>query len=322
MKNPLVSIIVPVYNVKKYLNRCIESLVNQIYRNIEIIIIDDGSTDGSSEICDYYAKLDDRIKVIHKKNDGLSSARNKGIEVSSGEYIGFIDSDDWIEPEMYSVLVRNILETESDVADVGMKSVINEKPFHNRRETIKIFKDDEILVEYFLFDKSSVCRKLYSREIIGDIRFPEKKTNEDICTNFLFLSRAKKMVVSSLNLYHYYRNPESITGERFRERDFDLLEACDNLYFLAKSNSKLSYYASVKKELARYSLLGRFIAYKNDEIQKLDKRINEVFSQLKENKWLLLKSNISIKRKVLIICICILGPFKMKRIATIIKKEK
>lgn len=117
--NDLISIIVPVYNVEKYLNKCIDSIINQTYKNIEIILVDDGSTDNSGKICDEYLLRDSRIKVIHKNNGGLSSARNEGINISSGEYIGFVDSDDWVEPNMYEEMYKKILYSNADIVDCG-----------------------------------------------------------------------------------------------------------------------------------------------------------------------------------------------------------
>ena len=130
----LISIIVPVYNVEKYIRRCINSILNQTYQYLEIILVDDGSTDNSGLICDKYAHMDNRITVIHKKNGGLSSARNTGIDIAKGAYIGFIDSDDWIAPETYEVLYRNLVHYDADVSDID--SVISSKEFiyKNKKE--------------------------------------------------------------------------------------------------------------------------------------------------------------------------------------------
>lgn len=319
---PLVSVIVPIYNVEKYLRRCVDSLLNQSYTNLEIILIDDGSPDNCGNICDEYALLDNRVVVIHKKNGGLSSARNAGIELSRGVYIGFIDSDDWVEPRMYEVLVRNMLRSDADVSDISMRLVEDERPFDYKEEKITLLNNnDEILIDYFICDKCSVCRKIYSRTVIDDIRFPEGKINEDICTNFKFLQKTNVLVKSNLDLYHYFSNPLSITGTHFRERDFDLIDACDELYQLAKNNPKIEPYARIKKAVSRYSLLGRYIAYTCDEIPNINCRIQEIYNELKDNFKLLIKSNISSKRKLLIIAICILGPFRMKRIVYTIKKK-
>ena len=113
--NELISIIVPVYNVKPYLNRCVDSIIKQTYKNIEILLIDDGSTDGSSELCDKLSDIDSRIKVIHKKNGGLSSARNRGLLEMNGKYVGFVDSDDYIREDMYSVLYHTMINHDADI---------------------------------------------------------------------------------------------------------------------------------------------------------------------------------------------------------------
>ena len=111
----LISIVIPVYNVEKYLKQCLDSIINQTYTNLEIILVDDGSTDNSGTICDYYSKIDKRIRVIHKKNEGQSIARNIGIKVSNGKYIGFLDSDDWVEQDMYRFLIENIEKYNADI---------------------------------------------------------------------------------------------------------------------------------------------------------------------------------------------------------------
>lgn len=117
--SPLISIIVPVYNVEPYVSKCLESILRQTYQNIEIIIIDDGSTDGGSDICDAYAHKDKRIKVIHQSNEGVSGARNVGLRIAKGEFIGFVDSDDWIEADMYEYLLQNIQQQDADIAICG-----------------------------------------------------------------------------------------------------------------------------------------------------------------------------------------------------------
>lgn len=125
----LISVIVPIYRVEKYLEPCIESIINQTYKNLEIILVDDGSDDNCGEICDKYAKIDARIKVIHKKNAGLNNARKSGIKIASGKYIGYVDGDDWIEPDMYETLLRNAVKYNVDVVETGVieSNCINEK---------------------------------------------------------------------------------------------------------------------------------------------------------------------------------------------------
>lgn len=181
---PLVSVIVPVYNKEKYLKKCIDSIINQTYSNLEIILINDGSKDSSLEICYTYEKKDRRIKVIDQKNAGPSVARNKGIENASGEYISFVDADDEIELNTYEILVHNILDAKAQMALIGMRYIfkdktqdvqrtVNEKSILNKKQMLDLFFSDIIMC-------FSSVNKLYSRSLIGDTRFDVNiKMSED-----------------------------------------------------------------------------------------------------------------------------------------------
>ena len=138
----LISIIIPVYNVEKYLRKCLDSIINQTYKKLEIILIDDGSTDNSGKICEEYAKKDDRIIVIHKENAGVSSARNRGIELANGKYIGFIDSDDWIEENMYETLYQNLLQFDVDISMCNYSIIRNHKKTFHKHDL-----EDGILID-------------------------------------------------------------------------------------------------------------------------------------------------------------------------------
>jgi glycosyltransferase involved in cell wall biosynthesis len=187
----LISVIVPVYNTQDYLNRCVDSIINQTYRDLEIILIDDGSTDNSPKICDNYSDLDNRIKVIHKENEGPSSARNMGVEVAKGDYIAFVDSDDWVESDIYQFCVDISKKTNSDVVDFKPMLVteLNESKRFSDTRNYKVITGKEILRDYLRqaqVERSpfSVCRKLYKRHLFDDINFPTGKRYEDIVTNF------------------------------------------------------------------------------------------------------------------------------------------
>ncbi|MCM1286170.1 MAG: glycosyltransferase [Acetobacter sp.] len=201
MIDSIISIIVPVYNVEKYLDKCIESIVNQTYRNLEIILVDDGSSDDCPAICDKWAEKDDRIKVIHKKNGGVSSARNAGLEAASGDYIGFIDSDDFIKENMYEELIGLTLKHSCDV------SVCN---FFSNKDNVLYYAEgfyDNKILQRYLSDElccPSVCIKLYKKDIVSNIRFNEKnKIGEDYLFNFYVLKRANAIAVSGKKLYCY-----------------------------------------------------------------------------------------------------------------------
>lgn len=204
---PLISVIVPVYNMELYLDKCIQSIINQTYRNLEIILVDDGSTDRSLLLCEQYADSDRRIKVIHKTNGGLSSARNAGLDACSGDYVGFVDSDDWIDSAMYETLMH-ICNDQDTIATIGMVQINNSGIImRSTNFSNTVVPADTILRNIFLRrESSSVCCRLFPRRKIGDVRFDETKLNED----FLFLVSVLDNVMwasysSSLGYYYFCR---------------------------------------------------------------------------------------------------------------------
>lgn len=318
----LISIIVPVYNVEKYLRRCIDSILNQTYHNLDVILIDDGSTDESGKICDEYACKDNRIRVIHKPNGGLSSARNIGIDNAKGDYIGFVDSDDWVEPEMFYILKKNLEEYDADVSDINAKVVKDEFPFKNSKEKITCYEGTDILRDYFISDRYACWRKLYTKSAISDVRFPDGKINEDIIANYLFLKNAKKIVKSSLVMYHYYNNPLSITGKMFKEKDFDLIDICNLLVCEAKDQDDIYRLAKIKLGTAYYSLLGRYIAYDSSNFIGLDEKVAQLHKALRKNYFLLMGSHLPVKKKILITIVTLFDPINLKKLKDFFKERK
>ncbi len=224
----LISIIVPVYNVKNYLKKCLDSLVNQTYKNLEIIVVNDGSDDGSEEICNEYARKYDFIQVIEKENGGLSDARNCGIRAATGEYIGFVDSDDWIENDMYQSLIEVIIKYNADIAMCGRYIVQGNSVLSlYTSEKIRVYKGNEALKQLLLGKEldSSVCDKLFHKSLIKDIEFPIGKIHEDIFTTHKIVNKCKKMVHIGSPKYYYYNRKGSITKSQFSKRNFDLIEA-------------------------------------------------------------------------------------------------
>ncbi len=213
MNNELISVIIPIYNVEKYLEKCIESIINQTYKNLEIILVDDGSKDKSDEICDEYAKKDNRIKVIHKENSGVSSARNVGIENSKGEYISFVDSDDWLEKDFIEKLHNIIKENNSDLAQSGYYRVVGEnKEKINSTENIENIDKNEFLIRVLSPQTGfGLCHmKLIKKKIIGDIRFNENlKAGEDALFNEMISQNIKKATFYGYPLYNYRINENS-----------------------------------------------------------------------------------------------------------------
>jgi len=208
----LVSVIVPVYNVEKYLHRCIDSILKQTYNELEIILVDDGSTDSSGTICDQYKEIDERIIVVHQKNGGLSCARNTGISIASGEYIGFVDSDDWVHKSMIESLVCSAIKCRADLAICKMASVINEKIqfTDTTNEEIAMSKDEALTYHVLQDDKVKIsvasCCKLYKRELIKSYMFPLGKQYEDTLHALQILMDSKNVVFIDSELYYYVRD--------------------------------------------------------------------------------------------------------------------
>ena len=225
--NPLITIIVPVYNVEKYLEKCIKSVINQSYKNLQIILVDDGSTDKSGDICDYYARIDKRIQVIHKKNEGLSEARNVALNLVKGKYIGFVDSDDYIKITMYEDLLNSIIEYDADISICNFYNVINGKSIvKNDITKNKIYNKVEILKEIIL-DKdiqSYAWNKLYKSELFNEIRYPIGRKYEDIGTTFYLLEKCNKVVVLGKPEYYYLNREDSLVNTVTEETIIDYLE--------------------------------------------------------------------------------------------------
>lgn len=221
----MISVIVPVYNVAAYLNRCVESIIHQTYTDLEIILVDDGSPDKSGEMCDEWAKKDSRIKVVHKENGGLSDARNAGIEAATGDYIGFVDSDDWIEPDMFQDLLDAIQRENVELAVTGIKRTygngfdrpqfIADAPF--------VISGDKIIQAYLLQGTFSTAAwdKLYLKSLFDARRFPVGKQYEDAPVIFDMLCAIDKLVVVGKPQYNYFQRADSITGLKFSERKMD-----------------------------------------------------------------------------------------------------
>lgn len=211
----LVSVIVPVYNVEKYLNRCVDSVVEQSYENLEIILVDDGSTDGSGIICDYYNKKDARVVVIHKANGGLSDARNVGIDIAKGEYLCFVDSDDYIDKRFVQTLYDNLKQYGTSVSAVNLACFDENNRYRNVSDTQG---EPEILSELdsirFLFTNQKYCNyawnKMYKTELFKGVRYPFGKKMEDLGTTYLLIEKAGKVVYNPKALYYYYQRSDSI----------------------------------------------------------------------------------------------------------------
>ena len=203
----LISVIVPVYKVEKYLDRCVQSIVDQTYRNLEIILVDDGSPDNCPAMCDAWAEKDKRVKVIHKENGGLSDARNAGMIAASAEYIGFVDSDDYISNGMYQLLYENLHTNDSDVAACGVEMVFEDgNPSSLLTKTGSCVMDRTTAMEAIVQEswlKQPVWYKLYKADLIRDIPFPVGKYHEDVFWTWRVIARAEKVSVVDTPCYFY-----------------------------------------------------------------------------------------------------------------------
>lgn len=226
----MISVIVPVFNVEPYLRQCVDSIINQSYADLEILLIDDGSPDQCGVICDEYAAKDDRVRVFHTENRGLSAARNEGLREANGEYIAFIDSDDWIEPDMYEVLLKRLEETGADISVCGY-DVVSDRKATEWRPKEKDYSTSEAW-SALLSEKinNNAWNKLFRREIFQSIAyegsiFPEGKNYEDISVMHRIVAEARNVATVEKPLYHYRMRPDSISQSYTAKNLLDYADA-------------------------------------------------------------------------------------------------
>ena len=242
--DPLVTVIVPIYKVEKYINHCIKSITSQSYANLQIILVDDGSPDECPMICDKWAEKDDRITVIHKKNGGLSDARNAGLEIADGKYIVFVDSDDYIHTDMITKLYDAIIENNADLAVCNYEYVQEDGAIKQEYSPIKT----ELLTQTEYFSKlqqpswwfyTTAWNKLYKREIFQTLRFPVGKVHEDVAVVHWVIDQCNLIAVSEEKLYYYVQRNNSIMSSRHSIKRMDEVEAMiDRYYYYQDKNLK------------------------------------------------------------------------------------
>ena len=231
----MISVIVPVYRVERYLCQCLDSILNQTYPNLEILLVDDGSPDKCGEICEEYAKIDNRIRVFHTENKGLSAARNLGLREAKGEYIGFVDSDDWIEPGMYEILLRRIEETGTNICACGVwKEYQRSKSDYNVCDTIYTGTE---AIRALLSNQigNVVWNKLYKKNCLEGIIFLENANYEEIATVYKIILKAYRVSATHEHLYHYRMRKSSIVHTRTMKNLMDYWFAYYNRYLYLKS---------------------------------------------------------------------------------------
>lgn len=216
--NIKISVIVPCYNIESYLPRCIESILAQTYKNLEVILISDGSTDGTDEVIREYAKKDSRIIPVFKQNSGVSDTRNRGLDIATGDYIGFVDGDDYIEPEMYETLLKNAIENNADISHCGYQMVFPSRVDYYYNTGKKVIQDNkkgirDIIVGDYV--EPGPCIKIYRKNIINNLRMPpDIKINEDVIFNFYAFVNSQKSVYEDLPFYHYILRKGSATTSK------------------------------------------------------------------------------------------------------------
>ena len=315
-KEPLISIIIPVYNVEKYLDKCIESVKNQSYKNIEIVLVDDGSPDKCPEMIDEYAKSDKRIRAIHKKNGGLSDARNEGLKNSNGEYITFIDSDDYISEDYVETLYNLIKKYNVKLSGTAHQVIYKDGNIITKKAEKESVLTDKEALEKLLYDDGidlTACMKMFHRDLFKDIKFPVGRLYEDAATTYKFIIAAKKMAVSDAKTYNYVMRSDSISNCKFHPKKMDLITSTEEMTTAIKKKYKdLDKAVNRRNVYARLSTLTQ-LAMSNDYKNYKDIQV-ELMSYIKKNGKGVLKDSRASKRDKLGIFFTYFG-FNMFRFA-------
>lgn len=284
-----ISVIIPIYNVEDYLEQCVESILNQTYTNLEIILVNDGSTDSSGEICDRYKNIDKRIKVIHKENGGLSDARNYGIEASTGDYIAFLDSDDWADKNLYMTLYKNIKKNHADISICNFKKYYSDKDIEKQElNEVKCYSNIEALERLYCNDAVIMVvawNKLYKRKVIGDLRFPVGKIHEDEYLTPMIIYNANKISYINNELIYYRQRENSIMNRRFNIKRLDYLYVLESRMKFFKENMLDELY---EKNVCTYleKVMEFYFLIKNSEIENkksIMKKLKNKLSNLNKN---------------------------------------
>ncbi|MGI5970910.1 MAG: glycosyltransferase family 2 protein [Oscillospiraceae bacterium] len=279
-----ISVIVPVYNSAKYLPRCIESIIDQSYRNLEILLVNDGSIDDSLSVCNDYAKKDCRIVVIDKENGGVASARNRALDVATGDYIGFVDSDDYIRGEMYENLLKAITAKGADIAECGYCILDASGNIISRSR----FRDGVVSGSYqcsfdFVTETNAadfIWNKLFRRSMFDNVRFPDLSYSEDYIVNIITSYMCRKKAVVSGHYYFYFKNENSKTSSAFRLAKMETVKAGKQAYYYHKSRyEKLCKYISVY--ICRH-ILFCYNGLKKSKIKNRRAHIREILRDYRE----------------------------------------
>lgn len=309
---PEISVIVPVYKAEQYLDRCVKSILEQTYPDFELILVDDGSPDGSPILCDKWAEKDSRVHVIHKKNGGASSARNAGLAIAKGKWVFFSDSDDWIDNKALETLYRMVNEYGVSMA-IGRIQVVEENIDRNAalNEKIYMLSRENLLDRFFRVngepDTHSVCATLIRRDILEDYHFIEGKMNEDVEACYYLARKCEGAVYTSKPVYFYFKNVEGVTNSGFSKKKLDLLDVWDIVQKQVEQFTPgYSYACEINCKRARFTLLTQMSLNGYDHHdpfmvetkRKLKREVRGAF-------WELMKWKMPISRKVLLVWECI-----------------
>lgn len=296
----MISVIIPVYNVEKYLDQCVQSVIEQSYRDLEIILVDDGSTDSSPEKCDAWEERDSRIKTFHKANGGLSDARNFGLDIACGDYITFVDSDDWIHSSMLETMLKEIIANRADICSCGIINYYESDQKYKSWSIPSLCGDSAFILKYLYSDTKypvSACGKLFVKRLWEHFRFPKRRLCEDAFTTCLLVDKAERIVQLSREFYIYRIRDNSIMTKPFSRKQMDEEVAWRfNYRFIQKRYPQLTqlafnfYLQKVEMLIQRIQREGK---------KEFRNEYYFLYSILKRNiGYVLLKSSLSMKQKI------------------------
>lgn len=272
---PKISVIVPVYKVEKYIHKCVDSILAQTFTDFELFLVDDGSPDNCGRICDEYAEKDSRIIVIHKENGGLSDARNVAIDRAKGEYLTFIDSDDYVAEKHLETLYNALISTNSDIAIANITSFSNKDyntKFYVPAEKITVLETKEKIFETML--TPCACAKLYRLSVFDDIRYPVGRLYEDVFVYHEILAKANRVVLTGVNSYYYLIRSDSIMHQEYKLQFTDIIDALE-LRIKKLEELGLQQLADENREFI-YSRVGAAFAFLNNTVPVNKKRLDEI----------------------------------------------
>ena len=294
METALISVIVPVYNVAQYLEKSIASIQQQTYQNLEIILVDDGATDESGRLCEQIAEQDERVLVYHKENEGLSQARNDGLKQAHGDYVIFIDSDDYIHPEMIASLYQQLVKEDADVSSCGVMNVYanSESPQTENQDDYFVCDTETFLREYLIGEKipGTICNKLIKKEIAAQLTFPKGLIYEDAYYHFDLIKVAKKYVVNTKPYYYYFHRGDSITTKPYAEKDLAYIDIYQKFYIeVVKEYPNLTEVAFFRLAYAHFFILDKMLL---DDNFKEFKDYPRIYGYLKKHAFAIFKNTI------------------------------